>query len=200
MKLNILLIAAAAILTLSGCSRSDTAGSAEAGAQQTETPVRKDIDYRAVLTSVQLQTFEDEVQAPDFTLDSLSGQDRSLESFRGSLVMLNFWASWCGPCIKEKPSMASMYSELKEKGLEIIGINLQEERETAQTFADEHNIPFTVLLDIKGEVGGMYGVRSIPTTYIIGRDGTVLGGAIGAREWDDEKMISAFTQLLEAGI
>jgi peroxiredoxin len=200
MKKNILLMAAAIVLAISGCSRTDTDASVENAEKQEETPVRKDIDYRAVLTSVQLQTFEDEVQAPDFSLASLSGDDRSLESFRGSLVMLNFWASWCGPCAKEKPSMVSMYSALKDKGLEIVSINLQEDKQTAQTFADEHEIPFTVLLDKQGEVGGMYGVRSIPTTYIIGRDGTVLGGAIGAREWDEDKMISAFTQLLDAGI
>jgi len=134
----------------------------------------------------------------DFTLSDLSGKKVSLSNYRGKLVFLNFWATWCPPCRQEMPSMERLYQKLKAKGLVILAVDLQEDAKSVQKFIDEHKLTFTVLLDSDGKVGTIYGARSIPTTYIIGRDGNALGGVIGGREWDSPEMVAFFTRLLDA--
>jgi peroxiredoxin len=92
--------------------------------------------------------------------------------------------------------MVNLYSELKNEGLTIVGINLQENASTAKSFMEKHDIPYPVLLDKSGNVAGKYGVRGIPTTYIIDRSGKALGGVSGALEWDSEQIVSLFKDML----
>ena len=134
----------------------------------------------------------------DFTLSDLSGKKVSLSSFKGKLVFLNFWATWCPPCRAEMPSMERLYQKLKGQGLVVLGVDLQEDAKSVQKFVEEHKLTFPILLDSDGRVGTTYGARSIPTTYIIGRDGSALGGTVGGREWDSPEMIAFFTRLLQA--
>lgn len=94
--------------------------------------------------------------------------------------------------------MERLYQKLKDKGLEILAVDLQEDARTVQKFVTEHKLSFPVLLDADGRVGATYGARSIPTSYLIGRDGSALGGIIGGREWDTPEMITFLTRLLEA--
>ena len=145
-----------------------------------------------------LAALKEGTRSIDFTLSDLSGKKVSLSSYQGKLVFLNFWATWCPPCRAEMPSMERLYQKLKTKGLAILAVDLQEDAKSVQKFIDEHKLTFTVLLDSDGRVGATYGARSIPTTYIIGRDGSALGGVIGGREWDTPEMIAFFTRLLEA--
>ena len=134
----------------------------------------------------------------DFTLSDLSGKKVSLSQYRGKLVFLNFWATWCPPCRAEMPAMERLYQKLKDKGLEILAVDLQEDAKTVQKFVKDNKLNFKVVLDADGRMGATYGARSIPTTYIIGRNGDVLGGSIGGKEWDSPQMIAFFTRLLEA--
>ncbi|OHD20714.1 MAG: hypothetical protein A2064_09670 [Spirochaetes bacterium GWB1_66_5] len=134
----------------------------------------------------------------DFTLSDLSGKKVSLSQYRGKLVFLNFWATWCPPCRAEMPSMERLYQKLKGQGLVVLGVDLQEDAKSVQKFVEEHKLTFPILLDSDGRVGTTYGARSIPTTYIIGRDGSALGGTVGGREWDSPEMIAFFTRLLQA--
>jgi peroxiredoxin len=145
-----------------------------------------------------LAALKEGTRSIDFTLSDLSGKKVSLSSYKGKLVFLNFWATWCPPCRSEMPSMERLYQKLKGKGLVILAVDLQEDAKSVQKFVDEHKLTFPVLLDSDGKVGGSYGARSIPTTYIIGRDGNALGGTIGAKEWDSPEMIAFFTRLLGA--
>jgi peroxiredoxin len=134
----------------------------------------------------------------DFTLSDLSGKKVSLSQYRGKLVFLNFWATWCPPCRAEMPAMERLYQKLKGQGLVVLAVDLQEDAKSVQKFVDEHKLTFPILLDSDGRVGATYGARSIPTTYIIGRDGGALGGTVGGREWDSPEMIGFFTRLLQA--
>jgi peroxiredoxin len=134
----------------------------------------------------------------DFTLSDLSGKKVSLSQYRGKVVFLNFWATWCPPCRAEMPSMERLYQKLKGQGLVVLAVDLQEDLKSVQKFVAEHKLTFTVLLDSDGRVGTTYGARSIPTSYIVGRDGSALGGTIGGREWDSPEMIAFFTRLLQA--
>ena len=143
-----------------------------------------------------LQPLKEGTEMVDFELQDLSGSTRRLSDFKGKVVFLNFWATWCGPCRFEMPSMERLYRSLKSKGLEIVAVNLQEDRKSVQRFVDEYGLSFPVLLDTAGRIGAAYGARSIPTTYVVDRDGFVIAGTIGTREWDTEDYIRFFEKLL----
>jgi thiol-disulfide isomerase/thioredoxin len=145
-----------------------------------------------------LAALKEGTRSIDFTLSDLSGKKVSLSSFKGKLVFLNFWATWCPPCRAEMPSMERLHQKLKGKGLVILAVDLQEDPQSVQKFVDQYKLSFPVVLDADGRVGATYGARSIPTTYIIGRDGSALGGTIGGHEWDSPEMVAFFTRLLEA--
>jgi len=143
-----------------------------------------------------LQPPKQRLESVDFELQDLSGETRSLSDFRGKVVFLNFWATWCGPCRFEMPSMERLYQRFKDAGLEIVAVNLQEDRSSVKRFVDEYDLSFPILLDTTGRVGATYGARSIPTTYIVDREGFVLAGTIGTREWNTEDYFRFFERLL----
>ena len=136
-------------------------------------------------------------QAPDFTLMTLEGKELSLSDLQGKLIFLNFWATWCGPCRAEMPSMDVLYGELPEDKFEMIAVNVNEPRETVQSFVEENGYSFPILLDESGEVSGMYQVQGIPTTWIVGPEGDVLGRLVGTTEWDTPEKKGVFEFLLE---
>jgi thiol-disulfide isomerase/thioredoxin len=149
------------------------------------------------IREVGLQPLKEGTAIVDFELQQLGGASRSLGSFKGKVVFLNFWATWCGPCRQEMPSMERLYQRLRGKGLEIVAVNLQEDDKAVQKFVDELKLSFPVLLDKSGRVGATYGARSIPTSYIVDRNGFVLAGTIGTREWDTEQYVRFFERLLQ---
>lgn len=138
------------------------------------------------------------VKAPDFELPMLEGGTKTLSSYQGSIVFLNFWATWCPPCRLEMPSMEKLHQSLKNEKFAIVAVNLKEDQPTAAQFIKENKYTYQVLLDESGQVGGgMYGVEGIPTTYIIGKDGYILGRIVGTREWDGDDVLSVFRDLIK---
>ena len=148
------------------------------------------------IRAVGLQPLKEGTEAVEFELESLAGGMQKLSAYKGKVVFLNFWATWCGPCRFEMPSMQELYTRYKDDGLEIVAVNLQEDKKSVQKFVDEMGLSFTVLLDKNGRVGAMYGARSIPTSYIIDRNGYVIAGTIGTREWNTSKYFNFFERLL----
>ena len=132
----------------------------------------------------------------NFELDNIDGDPEQLTDYLGKVVFLNFWATWCGPCRIEMPSMQSLYDEFRDDGLEIVAVNLGERQRTVENFLEDNNLTFPVLLDVTDRVGGIYGARSIPTTYIIDRDGNILSMTVGAREWYTEEIKALFSEIL----
>ena len=111
------------------------------------------------------------VPAPDFTLESRSGENLRLEDHRGEVVMLNFWASWCGPCRQEMPLMDELYSQYKDLGFTILAVNVDENREEAHRFLDKVPVNYPILYDPGSSVSELYEVQAMPTTVMIDRDG-----------------------------
>jgi len=111
--------------------------------------------------------------APDFTLEGLDGKAVTLSDLKGSVVVLDLWATWCGPCRASLPHLDKMYQANKEKGVKVFAVNLQEDKETVEGFVKETMLTVPVLMDTEGEVGGKYHADSIPRTIIIGKDGNV---------------------------
>ncbi|MDP3023971.1 MAG: TlpA disulfide reductase family protein [candidate division Zixibacteria bacterium] len=146
--------------------------------------------------SIREGIYEGEI-APDFTLKDLNGVEKSLKEFRGKVVLLNFWATWCSPCRIEIPSMVKLYKKYKDRGLEIIGVNLDKlGRSGVEQFSKEYNISFPVLLDPAGEVGTNYGIVALPTTFILDRKGKILERVTGGLDWTTEENLKKFETIL----
>jgi len=119
--------------------------------------------------------------APDFTLDLLGGGQVSLSELRGSVLMINLWASWCPPCRAEMPAIQNAYEDYHDRGFEVLAINTtyQDQEEAAQAFVNEFGLTFPVLLDRTGSVANRYLLRALPTTFFVDRDGVIQDVVIG---------------------
>lgn len=119
--------------------------------------------------------------APDFSLETMSGQQVHLSSLRGQVVIVNLWASWCGPCRLEMPAFKKLHEEYGEQGLVILAVNstAQDTPSAVEAFVAEFQLPFTVLLDYDGTVSRLYKLTALPTTFFIGRDGIISRVIVG---------------------
>ncbi|MFQ6066609.1 MAG: TlpA family protein disulfide reductase [bacterium] len=150
----------------------------------------------SLYTSLGVQRITPLVEAPDFTLENLEGSAVSLKDFEGKVVFLNFWATWCGPCREEMPSMEKLWQRFKEKAFVILAVDLREKKEEISSFMKDYGLTFPVLLDSRGEVGSIYAVRAIPTTYLIDSQGRIVGKALGARDWASQDAFDLIEHLL----
>jgi peroxiredoxin len=149
------------------------------------------------IQDVGLMPLKEGTKIVDFELEDLSGNKVKLSSFSGKVVFLNFWATWCPPCREEMPSMQKLHLEFKDKGLEVVAVDIQEDQQTVESFFKEHELTFTGLLDTDGQTAQSYGVRSIPTSYIIDREGNVIAGKVGGRDWFSDEVVGFFDLLLK---
>ncbi|MCK4741186.1 MAG: TlpA family protein disulfide reductase [Anaerolineales bacterium] len=136
--------------------------------------------------------------APDFTLESLSGDQISLSDMRGKVIVLNLWASWCPPCRAEMPALQRVYQENHERGLKVLAVNMtaQDNIAAVEDFVQEFNLTFPILLDTSGEVGNAYLMRALPTTFFIDHDGVIQRVIVGG-PMSEVTLQSTVEQLLE---
>lgn len=128
----------------------------------------------------EIVTNPEKVAALDFKLKDLNGKDVSLSDFKGKKLMLNFWASWCRPCMSEMPDIQKLYNETKDSDLVILAVNLSEDKATVKSFADINKYNFTILLDSEENVGRQYTITAIPTTFFIDKEGNIISTVKGA--------------------
>ncbi|GAB4316915.1 MAG: hypothetical protein Kow0074_05180 [Candidatus Zixiibacteriota bacterium] len=120
--------------------------------------------------------------APDFSLPSLSGETVKLSDFHGDVVVIDFWATWCGPCRRTIPDLIDLYNEHNAEGFTILGIALERHgTERLIPYVEEKAIPYPILLGSSSVVRQYGNIRSIPTAFLIGRDGTVRRKIVGAQ-------------------
>jgi thiol-disulfide isomerase/thioredoxin len=156
-----------------------------------------DAETAAILNSLGLLPFRNRIPAEDFILPVLGGGTMSLSEHEGSVVFLNFWATWCPPCREEMPSMQLLYEELSDEGLVMLAVDALEPEETVAAFIEELGFTFPVLLDRRGDVNTRYSVQALPTTYILDREGNVIGMRPGFHDWSTPEMLENFRALLE---
>jgi thiol-disulfide isomerase/thioredoxin len=133
----------------------------------------------------------------DFTLPLLDGTRVTLSQLKGKVVFLNFWATWCGPCVSEMPSMEAVYQKLKNKGFEILAVNLGDSRSEVSAFMKEYKLNFPAVLDERDITSDYYNIQAVPTTYIIDRRGLIIARLIGSTNWNTPRIISALETALE---
>ena len=134
--------------------------------------------------------------APSFELSSLNGEKIKLADFRGKVVFINFWATWCVPCKTEMASMEKLYQRFKGKDFEMFAISIDKDISPIKPYLDKYNLTFPVLLDTNNAVKIKYKFIGTPATYIVGKDGIILHNAIGPRDWSTEKIIEYFNHLV----
>jgi DsbE subfamily thiol:disulfide oxidoreductase len=139
----------------------------------------------------------DRSAAPEFTLLNPAGKKVALKDFRGKLVLLNFWATWCDPCREEMPSMERLYRRFKDKGFVIVGVNVKDRRNDALSFLKELNITFPIVLDPDGQIGLLYGAWGLPATYLIDPKSIAIARAWGPADWDSPGARQLITELLK---
>tara|TARA_R110002073_G_scaffold84612_3_gene201587 strand:- start:52120 stop:52614 length:495 start_codon:yes stop_codon:yes gene_type:complete len=111
--------------------------------------------------------------APDFTLKSHGGKNVKLSELRGEVVMINFWASWCGPCRQEMPLLDALYKQYKDYGFTLLGVNVDEKQEAADKLLKQVPVTFPVLYDASSSVVELYDVDAMPSTILVDRDGNM---------------------------
>jgi peroxiredoxin len=124
--------------------------------------------------------------ADDFTLATPKGQKVKLSDYRGKLVFMNFWATWCPPCREEMPAMQRLWDQQKDKGFVMLAISVDHDPDLVPSFVKNHKFTFPVLVDPKMEAANAYGVRALPSSFIIDRQGNMTAYAIGPRNWDND--------------
>ncbi len=135
-------------------------------------------------------------KAPLFTLADLQGRKVSLASLRGKVVVLDFWATWCGPCRIEMPRVEKLHRELKSKGVVVLGVNVTEDARLVKRFLAKNPYTFPILLDTQGDAASKYNASAIPTLVVVGKDGTIQTYFQGVR--DEEVLRGAVTAAMAA--
>ncbi|AZU63195.1 thiol-disulfide oxidoreductase ResA [Neobacillus mesonae] len=122
--------------------------------------------------------------APDFVLTDMQGNKHKLSDYKGQGVFLNFWGTWCPPCKKEMPYINNQYHQFKDKGVQVLSVNIQESELAVNQFADRYKLDFPIVIDTDKEVMTTYGIDNLPATFLIDKDGKVVKSTTGEMSED----------------
>jgi len=136
--------------------------------------------------------------APDFTFPDLDGRKVSLSDFRGKVVLVNIWATWCPPCRDEMPSMQKLYEGFKGEDFEILAVSIDSNgSEAVAPFMRKMNLTFPALLDPRGKIRSLYRITGVPESFIIDKNGILVQRVIGPLDWAMPKVFSFFQDLIQ---
>jgi thiol-disulfide isomerase/thioredoxin len=156
-------------------------------------------DWQQPELSHNLTPVKNKVAASDFELKNMDEETIKLSDFRGKVVLLNFWATWCPPCIREMPSMEYLQQKINKDDFRVIAVNQMEEPDDVFAFSGQLEVDptFEILFDRTSSVSQLYGVRGLPTTYLIDKRGDIRYRAVGGREFDHPEVIAIIKQLID---
>ncbi|MEM7407990.1 MAG: TlpA disulfide reductase family protein [Pseudomonadota bacterium] len=146
-----------------------------------------------------MQALDPRPPAPEFNLPDPNGKAHKLADYRGKLLIVNFWATWCAPCRKEMPSLQRLWKALRPDGVELVAIDFGDTAADVAKFGRETALEFPLLLDPTGNVLRAYGALGLPTTYVLDRSGRVVYKVTGDREWDAPDVVATLRGLARTG-
>ena len=164
-------------------------------AQSKEVPLSA--DEKEVLKKLRITPATQWIEAHDFAGDLMDAKTVNLKDYRGRFVLLNFWATWCSPCLKEMPDFEKAYLQMGHDKLVVLAVGMGESIEKIKAFSNKYGFSFPLLADNKMEITKLYGVRNIPVTYMISPDGVVLGRALGIRDWASPDLLAFINSRLK---
>ncbi len=136
-----------------------------------------------------LTSLLDKPRAPDFQLSDVDGNIHHLSDYRGRVLIVNFWATWCPPCRAEMPSMQRAWEKLQQEGIMMLAVNVGEDEDTIFQFTANYPVEFPLLMDLDSKIIGQWPVRGLPTTFVVDPQGRLTYRAIGGREWDKTELL-----------
>jgi peroxiredoxin len=142
-----------------------------------------------------LHPVADRPMAPEFALADMDGVLHRLSDYRGQVVIVNFWATWCPPCREEMPSMQRAWEQIQDEDIVILAIDVGEDEDTIFTFTADYPVEFPLLLDLDSRVIQEWPVRGLPTTFIIDPQGRIAYRAIGTRDWEEPALLDTLRKL-----
>ncbi|MDG1178684.1 MAG: TlpA disulfide reductase family protein [SAR324 cluster bacterium] len=157
-------------------------------AQSKEAPLST--DEKKVLKKLRITPATQWIEAHDFAGKMMDAKTVNLQDYRGRFVLLNFWATWCSPCLKEMPDLENAYNEMGQEKLVVLAVGMGESVEKIKAFFNKYSFTFPLLADNRMKITKLYGVRNIPVTYLIDPDGVVLGRALGVRDWASPDLLA----------
>jgi len=134
--------------------------------------------------------------APNFSITADNGRTITRAEFGGKLLVLNFWASYCQPCIEELPSLDQFQRDLANQGVVVLGVSIDKDPKAYKRFLEKYNVSFLTARDPDNKINAEYGTFKIPETYLINRDGKVVGKIISSTNWTDDRMVNYVKSLL----
>ena len=147
---------------------------------------------------LRLQAYKGNPRPPPLKLENLSGQLMDLDDLRGQVVLVNFWASWCPPCVHEMPSMARLMAQFSDKPFTILAVNMAEDRKTIQHFINNRvKTNFPIVLDKDGQALRQWKVFAFPTSYLLDRRGVIRFAVFGSIDWDSSQIVSTINTLIQ---
>jgi peroxiredoxin len=152
----------------------------------------------ALLLTPEITRIEPGTRAPDYQVFGVATPDTvSLRAFRGEVVLLNVWATWCAPCEQEMPSMERLHQEMGPQGLRVVAVSVdQAPPEAVRSWVEARNLTFTVLHDPSGRIQQVYQTTGVPESFVVDRNGVIVKKIIGATEWDHPAQKALFRRLL----
>jgi peroxiredoxin len=141
---------------------------------------------------------KDNLPAPDFTFPGLDGKMVSLSDYKGKVVLVNIWATWCPPCVDEMPSMEKLYQKFKGENFEILAVSIDEPGlKAVAPFMKKSNLTFPALIDSEGTIKAVYGITGVPESFIIDQKGILIKKIIGPVDWAAPNVFQFFNELIQ---
>ena len=146
-------------------------------------------------------SLEGDIPAPDFTFPGLDGKKVSLSDYKGKVVLVNIWATWCPPCVKEMPSMEKLYRKFNGKNFEILAVSIDETGlKAVAPFMEKTRLTFPALIDSKGTIKPVYRITGIPESFIIDKQGVLIKKIVGPIDWAAPQVFRFFSSLIQTPI
>jgi peroxiredoxin len=149
-------------------------------------------------SKIKISLIKGDKKVPDFSLNDISGKKVAVKEFKGKMILLNFWATWCGPCKEEMPSLEALHRQFKGKNFVLLTVSVDYEGiKPVQEFINKYQYTFPVLLDPTCETLDLFDVKGVPTTFLIDKKGKMIGKATGPRDWKSPETLSLINLLIE---